>query len=160
MIGLSLGDITVSIQLAIAPIFLLVGTGSLLNVVTTRLGRIIDRARILEQAVEAGEDAVLEERHVMELNVLDKRMRFGNRAVLFSTISAVLICLLVILIFLLDLLGLPAAALIVVVLFAGAMASLSIGLISFLIEVSIATRVLRVRHELLARLRIVQEEAG
>ena len=90
MIGLSLGDITVSIQLAIAPIFLLVGTGSLLNVVTTRLGRIIDRARILEQAVEAGEDAVLEERHVMELNVLDKRMRYCHICASQHTCSCLL----------------------------------------------------------------------
>ena len=51
----SVTDIGGSIQFAIAPIFLLVGTGSVLNVVTTRLGRVIDRARILETLIEQGE---------------------------------------------------------------------------------------------------------
>ena len=150
MFGHSLDDITVSIQLAIAPIFLLVGTGSLLNVVTARLGRIIDRARALENAIEAGEEAQLEKRHVMELSVLDRRMSYGNRAVLFCTLSAVLICLMVSVLFLLDLFGIP-AGLIVILLFVSAVVALSIGLLSFLIEVTIATNVLRVRTELLSR---------
>ncbi|MFN3288234.1 MAG: DUF2721 domain-containing protein, partial [Sphingomonadaceae bacterium] len=37
-----------TIQLAIAPVFLLTAIGAILGVVTTRLGRAIDRARALE----------------------------------------------------------------------------------------------------------------
>ncbi len=147
---LSVSDIGTSIQFAIGPIFLLVGTGSLLNVVTVRLGRVIDRARILENLIEQGEAAVLEERHLGELKVLDKRMRFGNRAVFFCALSAVLICLLVALLFLLDLASIP-AGFVIAVLFVGVVCSLSIGLISFLREVSLATRALRVRTEILTR---------
>ncbi|MBX9812193.1 MAG: DUF2721 domain-containing protein [Burkholderiales bacterium] len=36
------------IQLAVAPVFLLTGVGALLSVMTNRLGRVIDRARVLE----------------------------------------------------------------------------------------------------------------
>ena len=61
-ISFSVDDMATSIQFAIAPIFLLVGTGSFLNVVTTRLGRVVDRARALEKLVEDGEEAVLEAR--------------------------------------------------------------------------------------------------
>ncbi|MFB0911984.1 MAG: DUF2721 domain-containing protein, partial [Glaciecola sp.] len=36
------------IQLALAPIFLIVGIGTLVNVATGRVGRVIDRARWFE----------------------------------------------------------------------------------------------------------------
>ena len=65
--NLSVQDMGMSIQFAIAPIFLLVGTGSLLNVVTAPLGRVVDRARTLEKLVEEGEEETLETRHLAEL---------------------------------------------------------------------------------------------
>jgi len=43
------------IQLSIAPVFLLTGVGTLLNVLSGRLARIIDRARVLEQRLETPE---------------------------------------------------------------------------------------------------------
>ena len=36
------------IQAAVAPVFLLAGVGATLNVLATRIGRIIDRARVME----------------------------------------------------------------------------------------------------------------
>ena len=47
-------DVTVAhaIQLAVAPVFLLSGIGAILVVMTNRLGRIIDRARVLEDRLE------------------------------------------------------------------------------------------------------------
>ncbi len=36
------------IQLAVAPVFLLAGVGTTLNALATRVGRIIDRARTME----------------------------------------------------------------------------------------------------------------
>ncbi|WP_293611953.1 DUF2721 domain-containing protein [Ponticaulis sp.] len=145
---LSIEDISAAIQVAIAPIFLLVGTGSLLNVVTARLGRVIDRARKLEELIEGGESADKERRHLQELKVLDRRMRLGNRAVLFCSLSAVLICILVGLVFVLGFFG-ETAGILIAVLFVIVMAALATGLISFLMEVSIATNLLRVRHEFL-----------
>ena len=149
-ISFSVDDMATSIQFAIAPIFLLVGTGSFLNLVTTRLGRVVDRARALEKLVEDGEEAVLEARHLAELKLLDQRMRHGNRAVFFCAWSAVLICFLVAVLFLLDLASLP-AGLIIALVFIGVMACLSVGLISFLQEVALATKALRVRTEVLSR---------
>ena len=148
--GVSVSDISEAIQVAIGPIFLLVGTGSLLNVVTARLGRVVDRARALEALIENGEEAVLERRHLLELKALDRRMKFGNRAVLLCSLSAVLICLLVALVFVLDFFG-AGAGLLIAILFMMVMASLATGLISFLWEVSIATRFLRVRNDFLVR---------
>jgi len=45
------------IQLAIAPVFLLTGIGSLLAVMANRRGRIIDRARFVESIWNKLEDA-------------------------------------------------------------------------------------------------------
>lgn len=45
----SAGIMSHAIQLAIAPVFLLTGIAGLLAVIANRLGRIIDRARSLEQ---------------------------------------------------------------------------------------------------------------
>src|SRR6478752_4219454 len=46
-------DITITsiahlIQLSVAPVFLLTGVGSILSVLAARLGRIVDRSRVLE----------------------------------------------------------------------------------------------------------------
>ena len=61
-----------------------------------------------------------------------------------------LICFLVAVLFLLDLASLP-AGLIIALVFIGVMACLSVGLISFLQEVALATKALRVRTEVLSR---------
>jgi Protein of unknown function (DUF2721) len=51
---LEFSDVAVAhaIQLAVAPVFLLTGIGAILAVMTNRLGRIIDRARVLEERLE------------------------------------------------------------------------------------------------------------
>ena len=151
-LDIPVSDIASAIQIAIAPIFLLVGTGSLLNVVTTRLGRVIDRSRVLEAAIEGGEAAILENRHVDELGVLDRRMKYGNRAVLFCCVSIVLICVLVAVLFIATFVGFS-TGLLVAILFISVVSSLTFGVISFLMEVTIATSLLRVRTELLTRSR-------
>ena len=50
------------IQLAVAPVFLLSGVSGLLGVLTNRLSRIIDRARVLEErlvtAVPVGQEQI------------------------------------------------------------------------------------------------------
>ena len=48
---LAVDTISQSSQLAVAPVFLLTGIGSMMNVLTTRLGRVIDRAREIEAAI-------------------------------------------------------------------------------------------------------------
>ena len=57
--------------LLIPAVFLLTGIGTLLNVLSGRLARIIDRARILEQRLQAPE-SLRAAAIVNELNVLEK----------------------------------------------------------------------------------------
>jgi hypothetical protein len=134
-----------AIQLAVAPALLLVGIGNCLNVVAVRLARVVDRARGLERHLP---DASAAERtmEVGELRVLDRRMKVCHASVGFITASGLLTCLVIIMLFVNSLRGLGYADT-VSVLFVAAMASLAIGLLLFLAEVTIATRVVKVSRE-------------
>ncbi|MDP0947447.1 DUF2721 domain-containing protein, partial [Klebsiella pneumoniae] len=82
----------------IAPVFTLAGIGALLNVMANRLARVVDRWRTLEAGLaEAGET----ERRLSldELAVLDRRMARIHRAISASTLAALLICIVIILLF-------------------------------------------------------------
>lgn len=135
------------IQLAVAPVFLLAGIGAILSTIAMRLGRVVDRARCLEEALLAGSDAVAGQRMREELAVLDRRVVYAQRAISLSSLAALLICLVVAALFIGALAGFNAAAAIAV-LFIAAMFCLIGGLAMFLAEVAVATRTLRVRAEI------------
>lgn len=140
-------DIAHIIQLAIAPVFLLAGIGALLNVMTNRLARVVDRWRKVEGFMtELSED--LRQRHVPELAAIDKRMIRINRAVTLSALSALLICLVIVTLFAGQLVRTDVSNL-VAVLFVASMGVLIVALVYFLSEISIATRTLRVAPHLL-----------
>ena len=73
-------DIAHAIQLAVAPVFLLTAIGALLGVMTNRLGRVIDRARLLEGRLEkaSGGDAASLQSH---LTILSRRAKLINLAI-------------------------------------------------------------------------------
>lgn len=145
-----LSDIAHIIDLAVAPVFLLAGIGSLLGVVTTRLARVIDRARILEERVLSPRNDEEAARIRDELVSLDKRMKLAQRAVLLFSLAALMVCLVVATLFIGDFIGVPAGAL-VALMFIAAMLSMAGGLILFLREIQIGTRAIRVRAELLSK---------
>ena len=130
------------IRLAVAPVFLLSGIGAMLAVMTNRLGRVIDRARILES-----QHANLQEREKIEsqesLLRLSRRARFINIAITLCTTCALLVCAVIAALFIGAFLSIDLAGLIGVV-FIAAMFSLIGGLLSFLREIYISTRALRI----------------
>ena len=140
-------DIAHTIQLAVAPVFLLAGIGQFLNVLASRLVRVVDRARSLEEMIGALAGAE-RARVVEEFRLLDARMRVANASVIACTASAVLVCLTVAGLFIAQLAGLSFAR-VTATLFILAMALLIIGLLLFLIEVRIAIRVTSIRVEFL-----------
>ena len=130
------------IQLAVAPVFLLAGVGALLNVMTTRLGRVIDRARRIEgywhELDETGRTAAR-----MELDILERRARLASWAVNFCTFAALLVCTVVATLFIDAFLDTNLKWL-VGAFFVLAMVALICGLTSFLREVYLATHTLRI----------------
>lgn len=135
--GAEVSDIAHVIQLAVAPVFLLSGIGALLSVLTTRLGRIVDRARRLEDYL-AGLDEHLHVPIHGELRILSRRARLANRAISLCTACALLICAVIGVLFVGAILHLD-ASLWIALLFIGAMAALILGLVLFLREIFLAT---------------------
>jgi hypothetical protein len=130
------------IQLAIAPVFLLTGVGSILSVLTNRMGRIVDRARLLEKNL-ADANAEEQERIHLELHRLSKRAHLINWAISLSTTCALLICTLIAALFVGDTLTIYMAK-VVALLFITAMLSLIGALLCFLREIYFAFQNLRI----------------
>jgi len=136
-----------TIQLAVAPIFLLAGIGGFLSVCAGRLARIIDRARVIEGLVIAsrGEE---HDRYVHEIRTLDKRMRVVNICVSLSVISACMTCLVVILLFANPFFGNRLDP-VVAALFVATMVLIGVSFAFFIIETRLGSTVVRVRNEIL-----------
>ena len=139
--------IAASIQLAVAPVFLLTAIGSFLGVLTARLGRVIDRARKLENEV-GGYPSERRRLALDDLAVLDKRMAATHWSIALCTISALLVCIVVAVLFVGELAPMRGTAL-VPLLFIAAMALLIAGLLLFLYEIQVALRSVRVRAAIL-----------
>lgn len=139
-----------TIQLSVAPVFLLAGIGSILNVLTARLGRVIDRARAMEARLADTSDGGDRASMMAMLGALDRRMAVAHWAISCCTASALFVCLVVAILFLGDMTDRDWAR-VVAGLFIAAMALIVAGLSLFLIEVNIATRSVRVSREWLPR---------
>lgn len=139
-------DIARIIQLAIAPVFTIAGIGAVLNVLTQRLSRVVDRARELEVRTEAETDTQERAEHLVHLIDLDRRMLRINLSITLCTLSALLMCLVIMALFTGELIATDLSDL-VAVLFIAAMACLIASLSFFLAEISIALRTLRVSPE-------------
>ena len=131
-----------AIQLAVAPVFLLTGIGAMLSVMTNRLGRVIDRARVLEQKLEAsqGNDADALRAH---LKTLAFRAKLIGRAINLCTTTALLVCTVIALLFVGAFLGVD-PSIPVALLFIAAMVALVAGLLWFLREIFVATSSLHI----------------
>ena len=142
-----LSTVAETISTAIAPVFLLAGIGSFLNVLTGRLSRVIDRARALEE-LHPTASGTSRERYIRELQLLDRRMTVINWGLLLAVASAVAICIVVALLFVAELLHFRFGRY-VAVLFIFAMAMLTLAFIAFMVEVRLSLRATRIRRELI-----------
>ncbi len=93
-------DLLSMIQLAITPVILITGLGSLLLTMTNRLGRVVDRTRILAGQVRGAHGNETERAHIeAQLRIIYRRAGLVRRAVSMATASMVCSCLLVVAIF-------------------------------------------------------------
>ena len=87
-------DVARLIQLAIAPVFLLTAVGTMIGVLSTRLGRAVDRSRALEdrlrQMQPEGQKLARE-----ELALLSRRVRLVYGAIVLAVICALFVGLLI-----------------------------------------------------------------
>ena len=138
----NIGAIAHVIQLSVAPVFLLTAIGTMLSVMTNRLARVIDRARVLEAKLETAPAEGVPHLHAY-LATLSRRADLIGHAITLCTCTAVLVCTVIAILFLGDYLrydmSIPVALLFIL-----AMVLLVAGLINFLREIFIAKASLRI----------------
>ncbi len=142
-----IGQIGKLIQIAMAPAFLLLATGNILQMFANRLARVVDRERVqmAEFHRTQGEAHV---RVVNELRMLDRRADVINRAILMGTLSAITVGVVIAAIFVLSLTGYR-FGLFVAGGFILAMVFLVVGLLLFVAEIRMATHTIRIEENLL-----------
>ena len=133
------GDV---VRIAVAPVFLLSGVGITLTLMTSRLARVVDRARALEQAESSTHESELGELN-HRLETLELRSRLLGAAIALCTVCALLVSLVVVTLFLGALLDFR-LGLVIAILFLVAMLSFIGALALFLREILFATKTLRI----------------
>jgi len=131
-----------TIQLALAPVFVLVAMGNIMNILSTRLARVVDRSRHLqkEHVATSGPE---HDRVVREIRILDRRIHLITRSITLLVLTGLTIGLCVALLFVEELLGVNLQQV------AGATFFLAIVLLMsalwlFLLEIRIAAGALRI----------------
>jgi len=130
------------IQMSVAPVFLLTGVGAIINVLTNRLSRIIDRARILEARLPNVEDTE-QKTPRRELANLARRSHLIHWAICLCTICALLVCIVIATLFVGAFWTVDVSTFIGL-LFIVAMLALIGGLLGFLWEITLATASVRI----------------
>lgn len=133
-------DISHVIQLSVAPVFLLTSIGTILGVLSTRLARIVDRARALKERLEDAPEARALLIHA-EMRTLAQRRHLVNLAITAGTTAALLVCVSIATVFLGALMK-ASVAMVVASLFILAMAAFVAALVAFLREILLAARTL------------------
>ncbi len=139
-------DLALIIQLAVAPVFLLAGIAGFLNVMSGRLGRIVDRARVVGLRELRLTDLEQKDICQRELRILWRRAKITNWAIGLCTAAALLVCTLIVSLFVGGFWKLHIGALIIGF-FVLALVFLIVALMLFLKEVQLATRTLRIARE-------------
>jgi Protein of unknown function (DUF2721) len=138
-----LATVTHGIQLAVAPVFLLTAVSGIIAAVAGRLGRIIDRARHLENRLEAGSvQETQRAKMVAELRELQQRGWLVNGCIALLTFCAIFIGMTIMLLFLGETteLSIPKIA---TVAFLSGVSCFLLALLCFLAETLLATSVLK-----------------
>ncbi len=139
----SVNNVVYFIQLAVAPVFLLAGVGTMLGVLTNRLARIIDRARKVEAHYQENDDVVLRGSLRLDLKLLSRRARLVSWSISFCTSCSLFVSLIIMMLFVESLFDVHLRG-VVPVLFIVAMSAFTIGLLLFLREIYLATAALRI----------------
>ena len=91
----SIDAITNNIQLALAPVFLLTAVATLINAISARLARSVDRMRAIQHRIQEGsiQDQGILVHMIKEANEAKVRGRLCTAAIFFDVLSGVFISL-------------------------------------------------------------------
>jgi hypothetical protein len=136
-----LNEIVPVLQVAIGPVILISGVGLLLLTMTNRLGRAIDRARLLKAELphRTGEDRA---QALAQVDILYRRARVVRLSIILATLSALLASALIIALFVTALLR-SEQAILVSVIFIACMTALFASLVAFVCDINMALHALK-----------------
>ena len=133
------------IQLAITPVILISGMGALMIVLTNRMARIVDRARMVAEAMPAAEAS--DRTHLDDqLQIMWGRALMIRRAVTSAGLSMLFSCLMVVVIFVVAKFQLPLGS-VVLGLFVTSILLLTASLVDFLRDIFVSLHALKLQVE-------------
>jgi hypothetical protein len=135
-------EVVKMLQVAVTPVVLISGVGLLLLSMTNRLGRVVDRARVLAKEMRSAQPEVVE-RLRNQLQLLYRRAALLRTAIFASSLSILLVSVLILGLFAEVLLGLSIAPPIIIV-FAACILALIVSMVFFLKDLTLSLRALRV----------------
>jgi hypothetical protein len=138
-----------TIQLSLTPVFLLVAIGNLLNLFSSRLSRVVDRSRHLQErhgmTTGAEHDIV-----VQEIRAVDRRLKLTSGAIRLLVLAGLAIGMTVATLFVQEMADYPLHR-VAAILFLIAVGLLMCGLGLFLVETQVAGEALRIPRDYLER---------
>ena len=142
---MTLDQLVPILQAAVGPAIFITGVGLLLSSMNNRIGRIIDRSRVVVQMNRKTEGAE-RERYTAQLDILWRRAKLMQLAMSQAAVGALLAAILVIVLFLDALLGFknPAPP---VALFIGCLASIILALVNFIRDINLSLHALKLELE-------------
>ncbi len=134
-----------SIQLAVAPVFLLTAVAGMIGALTHRLARVIDRSRVLhKELMDESLKHSIRDSYNQELKNIATRGRFINVSMIFLVLCAIMIGLTILELFFAETSsGKLMVSAFVLYTFVAGIGSFILALISLLIEVLIASYSIR-----------------
>lgn len=140
--AVDLETVTHGIQLAVAPVFLLTAVAAMIGTVAGRLARIIDRARLVEDRIEAAPAGDAMTSAYDELARLRMRGRLVNACIALLTFCAILIGLTIMALFIGETTEMQILRIATISFLSGVIFFL-LALLCFLTETVLATRILK-----------------
>ena len=129
------------LQVAIGPVILISGVGLLLLTMTNRLGRAIDRARLLKAELSKRSNEE-HEQVLAQVAIIYRRARTIRLSITLAAVSALLASALIITLFLTALLQLE-SGLLPSLIFIGCMGALFASLIAFICDINLSLHALK-----------------
>ncbi len=144
--NITLTQLVPTLQLAVGPVILISGVGLLLLSFTNRLGRLIDRARLLHRERLSGPTP---ERQVLlreQIGLIDRRAGILRWAITLAALTVLFVSIMILVLFLAALLGLELGVPIVL-LFALGQLSLIGAVVGFLREIALSLEAVRLETQ-------------
>jgi len=136
-----------TIQLALAPVFVLVAIGNIMNILSTRLGRIVDRSRYLQER-HGATSGMEHEMVVREIRAIDRRISLVGRAIALLVVSGLTIGTTVAILFVEEMAGIK-LQLLAAATFLLAISLLMWALLLFLRETQLSSQSLKIPRDFL-----------